>query len=212
MSDNELKDRNYTKLVLASASPRRLNLLRQIFPTIIIEVIVSEEDESFNGNETPVERVLRLALAKALYVASRYGDACLDALVIGADTEVVLDGKVFSKPENDLDAETMLSSLSGKLHEVITGFAIVDPVTKKQFVDFSSTEVRFKKLSLKTIANYISTGEPRGKAGAYGIQGHGVILIDEIKGSYSNVVGLPLERLSESLETIFQFPIWRFDS
>ncbi len=199
---------NYSKLILASASPRRLELLLQIFPTIPIEVIVSELDESFKENEDPVERVSRLALAKAMDVSLQHRDDRFDVLVIGADTEIVLDGKSLGKPDDDLEAETMLSSLSGKSHDVITGFAIVDPNTKEHFVDFSSTEVRFKKLSQKTIADYVITGEPIGKAGAYGIQGQGVILIDGINGSYSNVAGLPLERLWESLKTRFQFPVW----
>ena len=199
---------NYSKLILASASPRRLELLLQIFPTIPIEVIVSELDESFKENEDPVERVSRLALAKAMDVSLQHDDDHSGALVIGADTEIVLDGKSLGKPHDDLEAETMLSSLSGRSHEVITGFAIVDPNTKEHFVDSSSTEVRFKKLSQETIACYISTGEPIGKAGAYGIQGQGVILIDGINGSYSNVAGLPLERVWESLKTRFQFPVW----
>ncbi|MGR3177502.1 MAG: Maf family protein [Candidatus Anammoxibacter sp.] len=209
MIDNEFNGRNYSKLILASASPRRLELLLQIFPTISIEVLVSEQDESFDGNESPVEHVSRLALAKAMDVSSKHGEERFDALVIGADTEIVLDGKVLGKPKDDSAAETMLQSLSGRSHEAITGFAIVDPETKKHFVDVSSTEVLFKKLSRETISHYISTSEPIGKAGAYGIQGQGAMLIDSIKGSYSNVMGLPLERLSESLETIFQFPVWR---
>lgn len=204
----KFKDRNYSRLILASASPRRLELLLQIFPTIPIEVIVSELDESFKENEDPVERVSRLALAKAMDVSSKCVEAVVNALVIGADTEIVLDGKSLGKPDDDLAAETMLSSLSGRSHDVITGFAIVDPNTKEHFVDTSSTEVRFKKLSQETIADYISTGEPIGKAGAYGIQGQGVILIDGIRGCYSNVAGLPLERLWESLKTRFQFPVW----
>ncbi len=106
----------------------------------------------------------------------------------------------------------MLCSLSGRSHDVITGFAIVEPNTKEHFEDTSTTEVRFKKLSQETIAYYISTGEPIGKAGAYGIQGQGAILIDSIKGSYSNVAGLPLERVWESLKTRFQFPVWGLDN
>ena len=211
MINKEFKYRIYYKLILASASPRQLELLLQIFPTIPIEVLVSEQEESFEENENPVELVSRLALAKAKDVASKYSGDRFDVLVIGADTEIVLDGKVLGKPENDSAAETMLYSLSGRIHEAITGFAIVDPKTRMHFVDVSSTEVRFKKLSQKTIASYISTGEPIGKAGAYGIQGQGAILIDSIKGSYSNVMGLPLERLSESLETMFKFPVWGFN-
>ncbi|MGR3221422.1 MAG: Maf family protein [Candidatus Anammoxibacter sp.] len=211
MIDNEFNGRNYSKLILASASPRRLELLLQIFPTIPIEVLVSEQDESFDGNESPVEHVSRLALAKAMDVALKYDEAHFDALIIGADTEIVLDGKVLGKPKDDSAAKTMLQSLAGRSHEAITGFAIIDPETGKYFVDVASTEVLFKKLSQKTISHYISTGEPIGKAGAYGIQGQGAMLIDNIKGSYSNVVGLPLEQLSESLETIFHFPVWSFN-
>ncbi|MGR3320274.1 MAG: Maf family protein [Candidatus Anammoxibacter sp.] len=208
MINDKFKGRKYSKLILASASPRRLELLRQIFPTIPIEVITSEQNESFDENESPVERVSRLALAKAMDVASKHGEARSEALVIGADTEIVLDGKALGKPEDDPTAEAMLHSLSGRSHDAITGFAIVDPETEKHFVAVSSTEVRFKRLSQETISYYISTREPIGKAGAYGIQGQGAMLIGNIKGSYSNVVGLPLERLSESLNTIFQFPVW----
>ncbi len=211
MINGEFNGRNYSKLILASASPRRLELLRQIFPTFPIEVLVCELDESIEENEKPIELVSRLALAKAKGVASKYGSACFDALIIGADTEIVLAGKVLGKPEDDSEAETMLYSLSGRSHEAITGFAIVNPSTKQQFVNVVSTEVSFKNISEKTISSYIRTGEPIGKAGAYGIQGKGAILVDGINGSYSNVVGLPLERLSESLETIFQFPVWGGD-
>ena len=208
MFDDKFKDESYSKLILASASLQRLELLRQIFPTIRIEVLVSEEDESSNENETPVERVSRLALAKAMAVESKYESECSGGLIIGADTEIVLNGRALGKPEDDLTAEIMLYAISGRSHDVITGFAIVDPGTKKHFVGISSTEVRFKTLSQKTIENYINTGEAIGKAGAYGIQGQGAVLIDSIDGSYSNVVGLPLEQLAETLESVFKFSVW----
>jgi len=192
----------YSKLVLASASEQRLKLLRQMFPAFPIEVIVSGQDEVSVENESPVKRVLRLALAKSMDVASRHANDCVGSLVIGADTEIVLDGKAFGKPEDDSAATTMLQALSGKCHYAITGYAIVDPDTKIHVVDYSSTEVRFKNLSRETIERYVLTGEPIGKAGAYGIQGHGATLIADIIGSYSNVVGLPVEQLVETLVSL----------
>lgn len=195
----------YSKLVLASASEQRLNLLRQMFPEFPIEVIVSGQDEVSVEDESPVKRVLRLALAKSMDVASKHANDCVGSLVIGADTEIVLDGKVFGKPEDDSAATTMLLALSGKCHYAITGYVIVDPDTNNHVVDYSSTEVRFKNLSRETIERYVLTGEPIGKAGAYGIQGHGATLIADINGSYSNVVGLPVEQLSETLKVKFLF-------
>ncbi len=208
MIDDKCKNRNYSRLILASASPRRFELLRQILPACPIEVLVSEQDEAHAQNETPVERVSRLALAKAMDVTTKQGESEFDVLIIGADTEIVLDGNSYGKPKSNSEAEDMLRALSGKCHEAITGFAIVDRNTKKHVVDVATTEVKFKKLSQRTIANYIATGESIDKAGAYGIQGKGAMLIESINGSYSNVMGLPLERLSEILETTFQFPVW----
>ncbi len=211
MNGNEFKTQKYSKLILASGSPQRFELLRQIFPKSPIEVIVSGQNESHKENETPIERVCRLALDKAMYVVSNYAHNGINGLVIGADTEIVLDGKSYGKPEDNTSAETMLHSLSGKQHDVITGFTIVDLNTKKHVTDYGLTVVKFKTLSKKTIENYINTGEPIGKAGAYGIQGHGVLLTESIKGSYSNVVGLPLEQLSDTLEREFQLSVWDYD-
>ncbi len=177
-------------LILASASPRRAELLRQV--EIAFEVQVSEAAEEADEPGVPAAEVaLSHAREKAADVASRRPDR----LVLGADTVVVLDGRVLGKPVDADDAARMLRALSGRTHEVITGVAIAfsdgagPQVVAETHV---STNVRFRELGEDEIAWYVASGEPMDKAGGYGIQGRGAVLVREIDGCYFTVVGLPL--------------------
>lgn len=180
------------KIVLASASPRRKELLEQVgcnFSVVTSEVV---ED---NGLALPACELARLqAKEKALDVA---GKLEMHSVVIGADTIVVLDDRVFGKPENEKCAYQMLRSLSGREHEVITGVAVV--YQNNLWVEHVVTKVYIKMLTDEEIYRYIATGEPMDKAGAYGIQGRGALLVEKIAGCYTNVVGLPLQCLSQML-------------
>ncbi len=182
------------KIVLASASPRRKELLEKL--GIPFQVEASEFSESAVQNLTPVETVKFLSLEKARMVSKKYPDA----LIIAADTIGVLDGKIIGKPDGAGDAVRMLRELSGRTHKVITGFTIMDSGTGKTLTRTVATEVTFRKLSRREIEAYVATGEPLDKAGAYAIQGLGAVLVKEIKGDYYNVMGLPLGALSAALK------------
>jgi septum formation protein len=200
------------RLLLASASPRRLALLKQIIADTKIEVLVSAHLEEQRDNEDPIERVQRLALEKARQVMLRRQDFSPSIeIVIGADTEIVLDGRVVGQPEDAATARKILQELSGHTHQATTGLALIRTRDEHTVVRSVSTAVKFKSLSDDEIEAYIQTGEPIGKAGAYGIQGLGALFIEEIDGSYSNVVGLPLECLSELLDREFGLPVWHID-
>ncbi|KEH97595.1 Maf-like protein [Clostridium massiliodielmoense] len=179
------------KVILASASERRQELLKRIVDDF--EIIVSDFDEStveFNGDFSSY--VQKLAKGKANSVSNNIKE---DAIVIGCDTIVAFDGKVLGKPEDEMQAFDMLKALSGNIHKVYSGIAVVD--TKKNDIRTESvcTNVRFSTLTNEKIKKYISTKEPMDKAGAYGIQGFGGVFVEEINGDYYNVVGLPLNRL-----------------
>jgi septum formation protein len=197
------------RLLLASQSPRRRELLKQIVAGNMIEVLVSRQAEPYLA-EAPEARVKRLALQKARSVLARK-DAYSPSIeiVIGADTEVVLDGQALGKPAGEEEARQQLQRLQGRSHQVITGLALISAETGREFVDSVSTLVSFKALTGAEIETYITSGEPFGKAGAYGIQSKGALFVAEIDGSYSNVVGLPLERLSEILGREFGRPVWQ---
>ena len=179
-------------IILASASPRRKELLK--FITEDFTVKVSDADETTDPALTPEETVISLACIKGETVAS----VCPGDTVISADTVVVLDGRILGKPENPEDAFSMLSSLSGRSHEVFTGVCIISGDKKISFAE--RTEVVFYELTRDEILSYIATGEPSDKAGAYGIQGKGSVLVKEIHGDYHNVVGLPVARLNRILK------------
>jgi septum formation protein len=199
------------RLLLASASPRRLDLLRQIVAENKIEVLASDLEEVFR-EEDPEKRVKRLARDKARQVLSRSDEfSPTIEIVIGADTEIVLGGQVLGHPHNEEEARRILRRLSGQTHQAVTGLALINANSGREIVDCVSTRVRFKTLSDDEIEQYVESGEPIGKAGAYGIQGKGALFVEEIDGSYSNVVGLPLERLSEMLDQECQMPIWDID-
>ena len=182
------------KLILASASPRRAEILRDAGFTF--HVMSSAVDETPHSDESPHELVQRLADAKAKLVAAR---AVGPAIVIAADTEVVLDGRVFGKPRSSDDARRMLEDLSGRTHSVLTGVSLIrlPDAERIQFVE--TTLVHFARLDPEEISRYLATGEPHDKAGGYAIQGRAGRYIPLIEGDYFNIVGLPLARVTQAL-------------
>ncbi len=184
------------RLILASTSPRRRELLALL--GLPFEVVASgfDEDSLSPQNLAPQEYVITLARGKAAEVAARVGQ---DALVIGADTTVVLDGQFLNKPADDADAARMLRALSGRTHQVYTGLCLIRGSEVQ--TDYAVTEVTFDTLTDSVLAAYVATGEPRDKAGAYGIQGKALSFIPGIHGDYFNVVGLPLFLLCRMLPT-----------
>lgn len=173
-------------LLLASGSPRRRELLGQLGLAFTVEA--ADVDETPLPGEAPDAYVLRLAQAKAEAVAARRPGA----LVLAADTTVVRDGRVLGKPADDADARGMLDSLAGRSHRVLTAVALAGAGQASVLLHLEETRVHMRSASPAELAWYVSTGEPRDKAGAYAIQGRGGFLVDRIEGSYSNVVGLPL--------------------
>lgn len=179
-------------LVLASASERRNELLKRI--TSQFQVIISDFDENeviFKGN--CADYVMEIAKGKAMDVCNKVQEK---SIIIGCDTIVSYNNLVFGKPKDRDEAFSMLKTLSGNTHQVYSGIALVDNCTGNVSTEFVCTDVKFSSLSDKIILKYIETGEPLDKAGAYGIQGYGGIFVEEIKGCYYNVVGLPLNRLN----------------
>jgi septum formation protein len=178
------------KLVLASGSPRRAEILERAgWPH---EVIVAGIDETLLPNEAAAAYVQRLARSKAETVAS----GLRDGLVLGADTTVVVANQILGQPVDETDAKRMLDLLNGVWHDVLTGVALVR-VGGETRVDYESTRVRFAEMSENEIDWYIATGEPFGKAGAYGIQGKASVFIEEIEGDYFNIMGLPIRLVYE---------------
>lgn len=183
-------------IVLASASPRRSQLLAAA--GVRFTVVPSEAPEDIFPGETPQQHVTRLSLLKAGEVARR--DDVAGRWFIGSDTVVVRDEAILGKPADAAEAAAMLRSLSGRTHRVISGYAVIDRTTREETAEAITTMVRFRELTEREIQGYIATGEPFGKAGAYAIQGIGACLIPAIEGSYTNVVGLPLCEVVETLE------------
>ena len=180
-------------IILASQSPRRKELLGQMgFKGFKINV--PDVDETIEGNLPPAMIVEELSLRKARAVAE---DADEDDLIIAADTVVALDGAVLGKPEDEGSAFSMLSALSGNRHYVYTGVTVMQG--EKVVTQHEMTTVTFRELDPEEISNYIATGEPMDKAGAYGIQGLGALLVSGIDGDYFNVMGLPVYRLGRIL-------------
>ncbi|CUS77599.1 septum formation protein [Candidatus Kryptonium thompsonii] len=176
-------------IVLASTSPRRQNLLKQLGLNFIVHP--SGIEENLSQASSPEEYVLTLSRKKAIEVAKNYNDA----LIISADTIVVLDGEIINKPKDPDEARQMLKKLSGKTHKVYTGFTILDTKTSKIYSDFEVTDVKFRELEDDEIEQYIATGSPFDKAGAYGIQDdYGAVFVERINGCFYNVVGFPLTK------------------
>ena len=187
-------------LVLASASPRRRELLAQSGFAFRIEAADIPEDPL--PGEDPIAYVTRLARGKAEAVRSRPANA--SAVVLGADTTVVIEGQILGKPESAADAARMLRLLSGRTHQVITGVSVVSAAQTLTAAEV--TAVQFHSLSDEEIADYIATGEPMDKAGAYAIQGRAACWIPRIHGCYFNVVGLPLALVSNLLSALSRLP------
>jgi septum formation protein len=181
------------KIVLASKSPRRAEILRAVGWEF--EAVAANIDETRMESEDAVSYVKRLAQTKAETVAKKISNP---GLVLGADTVVVIGGEILGQPRDDGDARRMLNLLSGKWHEVVTGIALIRAgQTPQVLIDHETTRVRFCEMSADEIDWYVSTGEPRDKAGAYAIQGRGALFIEEIQGDYFNIVGLPVRLLYE---------------
>lgn len=187
------------RLILASQSPRRREMLALM--DYEYEVIVSDADENV-APCAPAEFVEKLAERKAEAVYAAHEDCC----VVGADTIVYLDGSIIGKPKNKEDAFRILSLLSGRTHTVYTGVAILAKHKRQLFHD--KTEVTFSHLTPDEIRFYIGTGEPLDKAGAYGIQGPGSLLVERVNGSYFNVIGMPNQRLYKELKEFGVYPRW----
>ncbi len=182
------------KIILASGSPRRKTLLKQI--GLQFEIEKSGYEEKINMKMEPHELVKKMSLKKAQSVSKNHKNA----IIIAADTLVAFRGQLIGKPKTAEDAKEILGKLSGKSHSIITGFTIMDSYSGKTVTRSVETKVWFKKLSQKEIDDYVKTGEPLDKAGAYGIQELGGIFIHKIEGDYYNVVGLPLYLLAEELK------------
>ena len=184
------------RLILASRSPRRYELLKQV--GLEVDVIPSRVEEDFGTGESPRRHVLRLAEAKALDVGNQHPDRW----VLAADTIVYVDHSILGKPKSREEAKKMLRRLSGKEHRVLTGFSVYHLERRKGSREAVQTAVKVKNLTRSEIDWYVNTGEPYDKAGGYAIQGMGSFMIESIKGSYSNVVGLPLCELIQMLSRL----------
>ena len=181
------------QLILASASPRRKELL-SLFG-IPFEIRVADIDETMDPEKSPFEEVARVSLCKAMAVSAQSQD-----VVIAADTIVVCEGKVLGKPKTEEEAARMLRLLSGRDHQVMTGCTVLRGSSAETFTDV--TDLHFRSLSEKEIARYIATGEPMDKAGAYGIQGGAALFCEKMNGDYYNVMGLPVCRLWQTLRRV----------
>jgi nucleoside triphosphate pyrophosphatase len=181
------------KLILASSSPRRAEILRNA--GIAFEVFLANVDESRLPRESASHYVQRLALAKAQHAAERAARKWHSAIVIGADTVVVVGGRILGKPQDLRSASRMLHLLSGRTHTVLTGLALLKIPGGAEKIHVEKTRVRFAEMPAKEIDGYLLTGEPYHKAGAYAIQGIGGRYVTRVEGCYFNVVGLPVARL-----------------
>lgn len=184
-------------IILASNSQRRYDLLKQM--GIDFVVIPSKADESVQSGISPQDMVCELSYRKAKYVFDRLSNKS-DACVIGSDTIVVHNGKIIGKPHSKQNAFNILKELSDDTHTVYTGLTVI--TADKTMVDFDSTEVTFAKLSDEDITDYIDSGDPMDKAGAYGLQGQFCVNIEKINGSYFTVIGLPVHKLHRMLKAV----------
>lgn len=182
------------KIILASNSPRRKELLKQ--HNIDFTVVPSSIDERIDDNLDPYQNVMKLAEAKGLDVYNKYKDF----LVVAADTIVVYEKEILGKPKDEEDAFRMLRLLSGKAHEVVTGVSII--YQNKVITEYEVSKVKFKELSDEDILEYIATKEPMDKAGSYAIQGIGAKFIEYHQGEYDNIVGLPMKLVVNNIEKI----------
>ncbi|MFS0727360.1 Maf family protein [Paenibacillus sp. 1P07SE] len=187
------------RLLLASASPRRRGLLEQMELSLPVETLPTDTDESTPAGWLPAQIVEQLALRKARAAREAIPDRETTALIIGADTVVVSAGTVLGKPEDAEAARQMLQQLQGSWHEVYSGIALLHSGSGETLLRHRVTRVHMKPLDANRIERYIASGEPMDKAGSYGIQGLGALLVEEIEGCYFNVVGMSLTLLSDML-------------
>ena len=190
------------KLILASGSPRRKEILQKL--KLDFEVQPSDFEEDMTLDLSPGELAKTLSLGKAKDIAEKNKDA----IVVGADTFIYFEGKKLGKPKDKKDAFKTLSSIGGKSHSVFTGFTVIDSSTNKTISKSVETKVFIKLLTTEEINDYVDTGEPLDKAGAYGIQGLGALIVEHIEGDFFNVMGLPLFELGHTLK---EFGIEPFD-
>ena len=190
------------KVILASASPRRKEILQNT--KLNFDIQKSDIEEVILENESPEDMVVRLAYEKAYDVAQKNKDK----LVIGADTIVALDNEVLGKPKDKEEAYQMIKKLSNKTHKVITGISLINISHGMVVNDYVVSLVTFKDLSEDSIKDYINTNESLDKAGAYGIQGYGALLVKNIQGDYFNIVGLPISKLSDLLKDHFDINLF----
>lgn len=188
-------------IILASSSPRRRDFFEKY--SMDFKILKSDIIETID-NKSPVITVMSLAFQKATNILEKTER---NDIIIAADTIVYFDEKILGKPNNKEEARNMLKNLSGNTHYVYTGIAIIKVGTNEKIVDYSMTKVKFRKLDEKIIENYLTTKEYEDKAGSYGIQGKGEILIEEINGSYPNVVGLPIVKLDMLLKKYFKISL-----
>lgn len=189
------------KIILASNSPRRREILGNFIDFNVISKEIQEiKDDSF----LPWTTVTALAFEKGIEVAKEYEDK----IVLSADTLVELDGKLLGKPKNREDARVMIKSLSGKTHNVYTGYAIFKLSQKIKYVSYDKSSVKFYDLSDDEIEKYLDTDEYKDKAGAYGIQGKGSLLVEKIEGDFFNIVGFPIGKINRDLMKLFGFSLW----
>lgn len=188
------------RLILASASPRRRELLQRTL--LRFRVIPSHTEETRRDEEPPQTYVARIAAEKARAVAERQPGFW----ILAADTIVALEGQVFGKPTNLDNARQMLTTLSGHPHQVLTAFVLLDPTGKTTAAEIVTSQVTFKELSESEVTAYLATGEPFDKAGAYAFQGKGRDLIAQVSGSYSNIIGLPMDEVTAALRAVGLLP------
>lgn len=185
------------KVILASKSPRRKEILETM--GVDFEIDVADVDESVSDSLTPVEAVCEISKRKADAVLERHKEG--GCIVISADTVVVIDGRIIGKPKNEEDAFDIIKSLSGRTHEVYSGFTVCS--SDKSGTDFEVTQVHFRELCDDEIMRYIATGECMDKAGAYGIQQKGNLFVQYIHGDYYNVVGFPISKICVTIKELF---------
>ncbi|HVA27169.1 MAG TPA: Maf family protein [Candidatus Baltobacteraceae bacterium] len=186
------------RILLASASPRRLELLRSLGLRVVAQT--SGYDEPVDAQVSPLTLARRHAQAKALAVAANPREP--DLLIVGADTVVDLDGEALGKPRDAADATGMLERLSGRTHVVHTALTLILPGSNEQLDEWSSTRVRFYALERNEIAEYVASGEPMDKAGAYGIQGRAAALVESVDGDFYTVIGFPLARFVRAVRRL----------
>lgn len=191
------------KIILASNSPRR----REILSNFIDFTVISKEiDEIKDDCFSPWTTVMALAYEKGIEVAKDN----VEEIVLSADTLVELDGKLLGKPKNREDAKIMIKSLSGKIHNVYTGYAIFKLSKKIKYVSYDKSSVKFYDLNDDEIEKYLNTLEYKDKAGAYGIQGKGSLLVEKIEGDYFNIVGFPIGKINRDLMRLLNLSLWWF--